>query len=949
MIYAELLDDYPGKIVIKDFEWRYKELISAVPGASWKRDKYLLSLEWPTALAMQANLGDNLRVSDELKEWMNNYYDNRILPAYNLRSVVSSDTGYDFLYPHQRADVHFLSTARRALLSNDLGSGKEQPVSEPVLTPTGWTTMGSLKPGDDVIAQDGTPTKVVHVYPQGVKDVLKVTFNDDSFTYAGREHLWDVQSHKDSSQGRHRILTTQNLLDYGLIKKSRKAYRYRIPVVAPVQFEAKELPLDPYTLGALLSGGHLEFDSVSLTCADMEIIDRISEKISGMTQLDNQYFFGSSTGIQDALESLKLLGTLPHTKFIPESYKYTSIKDRVALLQGLMDINGDVNNSFTERFYLGGDISYSTVSIALAYDVRELVQSLGGTVSWNYPNQPILDNYGPVTLAINLPGNILPFSLKRKSDSILKSNKGIVSRFISKIEFSHREESVCIYVDNPKHLYVTRDYIVTHNTFSSAGAIRHMHENVGEDVFPLLIACPNSTKITWGREFERVYPGRKITVIEGTAAQRKKQFKDFQENGGEVLIINWDLLRHHSKLKHYGGTALKRCVDCGGLDEKVRSSSCEVHPKELNEIDFKSVIGDEIHRISDPSSKGSRAFKAASGDADIRIGLSGTPINATPDQMYSALNWMYPEAYPSKVKFLDRFCDISSNEWGGSTVLGIKKSMESEFFAGIDPILRRMPKEVILPFLPPIVRIRKDVEMGAKQAKAYKQMKENMIAELDGDATMTTSPLVKLTRLIQFASAYAEVNYREVNDPDSPIPGVKKTEEYLQLTDPSCKVDAFMDDLEDYGDSSVVVFAQHKQLIDLLAKRMDKEEIQYGLITGDQDAVQRQAYMDAFQAGKLQFILCTIQAGGTGITLTKADTMVFLQRSYNMINNVQAEGRAHRIGSEQHEQIKIVDYVTGGTVEEAVLEAVDSKKENLEYILRDKETITTFINGKLPE
>lgn len=956
MIYAELLEDYPNKIVIKDFEWRYKELISSVPGASWKRDKYVLPLSWPTALAMQANLQDNLKISDELFEWMNSYYNTRILPAYQLRSVVSSDEGYDFLYPHQRADVHFLSTARRALLSNDLGSGKEQPVSEPVLTPTGWTTMGSLKPGDYVIAQDGTPTKVVHVYPQGVKDVLKVTFKDDSFTYAGRDHLWDVQSHKDFSQGRHRILTTQDLMDYGTNKVGvTNAYKYRVPVVEPVQFEAKNLPLDPYTLGVLLGDGHLGLKSISLSCADPEIVDRILTKVSGITKLNikdttrvDQYLFKGSSGVKNTLESLNLLGTLSHDKFIPEMYKYTSVEDRIALLQGLMDTDGTVGKASTKNPDVGGAISYSTVSIALAYDVRELVQSLGGTVSWNYHKRSPLGNYDPVTLTIKLPSDINPFYLKRKADLVVPAKKYTLSRFISKIEFSHREESVCIYVDNPKHLYVTRDYIVTHNTYSSAGTVRYMHEQLGEEVFPLLIACPNSTKITWGREFERVYPGRKVTVIEGTAAQRKKQFKSFHEDGGEVLIINWDLLRHHSKLKHYGGTALKRCVDCGGLDEKIRASTCEVHTKELNEIEFKSVIGDEVHRISDPSSKTSRAFKAASGDADIRIGLSGTPINATPDQLYSALNWLYPEAYPSKVKFLDRFCDISSNEWGGTTVLGIKKSMEKEFFSGIDPILRRMPKEVILPFLPPIVRIRRNVEMGAKQAKAYTQMKNVMISELDGDITATTSPLVKLTRLTQFASAYAEVGYREVNDPDSPIPGVKKTEEFLTLADPSCKVDAFMDDLADYGDSSVVVFAQHKQLIDLLAKRMDKHEIQYGLITGDQDAVQRQAFMDSFQEGKIKFILCTIQAGGTGITLTKADTMVFLQRSYNMINNVQAEGRAHRIGSEQHEKIKIVDYVTEDTVEEAIIAAIEGKKENLEYILRDRETITTFVNGQLP-
>ena len=958
MILAEITPEHPNQITSGKFDWRYKDRISTIPGAKFRQDKFLLPRTWPTALAMATNLsgpGLDLQWSDELKEWFNGYYTSRILPAYNLRSVVSMEEGYDFLFPHQKADVQFLSTARRAILSNDMGSGKLQPVSEPVLTPNGWTTMGELSPGDFVIGQDGKPSKVIHVYPQGVQDAMKVTFKDDSFTYAGRDHLWDVQSHKDTSQGRHRILTTQDLLDYGVNKVGPgTAYKYRVPVVDPVEFEKRDLKIDPYTLGALLGDGYLNKNGVTITSVDSDIVDRITSKYPDLTKINlddesraDQYRFTKDSGIYTELLALELLDTKSHNKFIPTDYKFSSIEDRVALLQGLMDTDGTVGKAPAKNPEIGGAISYCTVSIALAFDVRELVQSLGGTVSWNYHKRPKLGNYDPVVLTIKLPESINPFHMKRKMDLVVQPKKYTLTRFISNIEFSHREESVCIFVDNPKHLYVTRDYIVTHNTFSSSGTIRHMHEKMGEDVFPLLIACPNSTKISWGREFERVYPGRKITVVDGTAAQRRKQLKDFMENDGEVLIINWDLLRHHSRLLHYGGTALKKCVECGGIDEKIKASTCEVHIKELNEIDFKSVIGDEVHRISDPSSKVARAFKAATGDADIRIGLSGTPINATPDQMFSALNWLYPDAYPSKVKFLDRFCDVADNQWGGSIVLGVKKSMEKEFFEGIDPILRRMPKDVILPFLPPIVRIRRDVEMGAKQAKAYKQMKEKMIAELDDDITMTTSPLVRLTRLLQFASAYAEVNIKEVYDKNSPIPGAKIEEEYLTLTDPSCKIDAFMDDLEDFGDSSVVVFAQHKQLINLLAARLDKNDIRYGLITGDQDAVERQAYMDAFQDGKLQFILCTIQAGGTGITLTRADTMVFLQRSYDMIGNLQAEARAHRIGSEQHDKIRIIDYITTGTADEAVLESIARKKDNLEFILRDTDTIKSFIEGNL--
>lgn len=607
MIYAELDDEFPGKIVIRDFEWRYKESLSNIPGASFRKDKYLLPLEWATALAMQANLGQNLKVSDELMSWMSNHYNTRILPAYNIRNQPSIEEGYDFLYPHQKADVKFIEASRRAILANDLGSGK---------------------------------------------------------------------------------------------------------------------------------------------------------------------------------------------------------------------------------------------------------------------------------------------------------------------------------------------------SISATAGIRNLSEK-GEDVFPILVTCPNSTKIGWAKEFEKAWPGRKITIVEGTATQRRKQFKEFSENGGEVLIMNWELVRQHSRLQAYGGIALKRCTECGGLDPKVKSTACEAHQKELNEIDFKAVIGDEIHRISDPSSKVSRAFKNASGDADIRIALSGTPINATPDQLYSALNWLYPDAYPSKVKFLDRFCDMVPGEWGGTVVLGVKKHMEAEFFAGLDPILRRMPKSVILPFLPPVVRVRRDVDMSPKQAKAYKQMAEKMMAEVgDNDVTTTTSPLVQLLRMLQFASAYVEVSYEKVLDTDSPFPDTYIDKEILTMSDPSSKLDAFMDDIEDFGDSSVVVFAHHKQLIDLLTTRLDKQGIHYGLITGDQDVVERQAYMDAFQEGRIKFILCTIQAGGTGITLTKADTMVFLQRSYSMIDNLQAEGRAHRIGSEQHEQVTIIDYVSTDTADESVLEAIEKKQENLEFILRDNQVINDFLSGK---
>lgn len=520
---------------------------------------------------------------------------------------------------------------------------------------------------------------------------------------------------------------------------------------------------------------------------------------------------------------------------------------------------------------------------------------------------------------------------------------------------------------------------------SAFSAVRWLHEH-GADVFPVLIANPNSTKRPWAREIEEVMPGLRIVVIDGTATERKKQFaaatpgegpcpihdleltpepepevpvkktraKKIAEPvctcGAHVVIINWESLRFHSRLKHYGGTALKKCPDHGGMDPKVKENTCEVHVKELNKIEFKTVIGDEIHRIMDPSSKVSRAFKAATGDAQIRFGLSGTPLSKSPENLFSPLNWLDPEAYPSMVKYRDYFLETAPSQWGPDTVIGIKENKKVEFFHGLDPMLRRMPKELILPFLPPVIREVREVEMGTKQKKAYVQMRDKMIAELDDELLVVKSALTKMTRSLQFSSSYADVEYKMVPVVDKKTGETKIVNKaFVTLKDPSCKLDAFMDDLDDFGEESLVVFATSKQLVMMLSERLVKKGVPHGLITGDQDTAERLTHMDNFQNGHTKLILCTISAGGTGITLTRGSTAVFLQRSWSMIENTQAEGRVHRIGSQIHDFVRIIDYVTLDTSEGLVLEAVEEKGRQLEFILRDKDRMKKFLAGEKVE
>ena len=471
-------------------------------------------------------------------------------------------------------------------------------------------------------------------------------------------------------------------------------------------------------------------------------------------------------------------------------------------------------------------------------------------------------------------------------------------------------------------------------TAQAIRALKKLHD-AGEAVFPALIVCPNTLKKNWEREFDKWWPGVNVTVINGSATQRRAQF----DQQSDVIVINWESLRTHSKLSSYGSIALARCIDCKGHDSRITAARCEVHARELNLIDFKSVVADEIHRSKDPKSKQTRALWAATGDADIRFALTGTPIAKDVVDLWPILHWIAPNEWPSKTKWIDRMIDTMLNAFGGMMVIGVKPHMEQEFYAAINPRMRRMLKSRVLPWLPEVINERRDVEMGAKQAKAYKQMLDHMIALIEkedgtmGDSVVAPNPLTQTLRLLQLSSSYADVTIDEAG------------QEKVVLSDPSCKVDALMDDMKngDFGDDSVAVCAVSRQLIEILSARLTKEGIAHGLITGAQDQDERQKSIDDFQSGKTKWILFTAQAGGVGVTLTTARRLVMLQRPWSLVDHKQALDRVHRIGSEIHDSVIITDYVTEGTIEERVIQALDTKADNFEQIVRDKEQLLKML------
>lgn len=424
-------------------------------------------------------------------------------------------------------------------------------------------------------------------------------------------------------------------------------------------------------------------------------------------------------------------------------------------------------------------------------------------------------------------------------------------------------------------------------------------------------------KQTWKREIEKWWPEASVYLVEGTKAKRSKTILECLKKPG-IVIINWESTWRHSRLAPYGAMRL-------APEDRVI--------KELNRIPWQLIIVDEGHRMKDPQSKQTRAVWAIGNEVPWKWVLTGTPLTNTPDSLFPILHFLDSEEWPSKTKYIHRYCDYAPSRWGpGIDVFGLNENMKDEFFAIFDPRFRRLPKEIVLPNLPPIQRIRRDIEMSDEQARSYRTMANDLVAtDENGELIIAQNPISKLTRLVQYSSACLEVN--EDGKP--------------KLVDPSNKLDQLMADLDDYlsAEESVVVFAMSRQLIEMAEQRLTKKKIPFSVIKGNQTTTVRQKMIDDFQAGVSKVILVTIQAGGVGITLTAARVAIFLQRPWSNVDHQQAMGRIHRIGSEIHDSVIIVDYVTRRTVEPYQMRVLEGKAQQLEAVVRDRETIERLLNG----
>jgi hypothetical protein len=385
------------------------------------------------------------------------------------------------------------------------GVGKAQPLTSKLLTPYGWIKMGDVNVGDYVIGSNGLEQKVTNIFPQGIRKIYKVLFNDNTYTYCDIDHLWSVNSRKQRTQktkinGKHlsipdnsfQVLKTSEMIDDVRVKNGM--FNYKIPNLEPVEFDEREVKINPYVMGMLLGDGCItKKNQPHIITSDDFIVKKVSslDNFINVQTYEKEEIYKTIYRIsllkrRKYLEILNLYGCDSSTKFIPNNYLYNNKKNRESLLQGLIDSDGTITTN--------GRIIYTTVSKKLCDGVKELVLSLGGSCRITEKQKLYKNKMGDkilgklsYNLTISFPNNgIVPCSLPKKLERFVYRDKYEFNKFISSIEYSHEEEAQCIVVENDDSLYVTDDYILTHNstvlTFLANHAVE-MDNNVLQIIF----------------------------------------------------------------------------------------------------------------------------------------------------------------------------------------------------------------------------------------------------------------------------------------------------------------------------------------------------------------------------------------------------------------------------------------------------------------------------------
>ncbi|HTD33924.1 MAG TPA: SNF2-related protein [Candidatus Elarobacter sp.] len=798
-----------------------------------------------------------------------------------IEEVEPPEVLQNVLRDYQRRGLDFLSYLSSfrfgGILADDMGVGKSAAVHQRVITPTGLRRFGDLEVGDKVMGRDGLPHNVVGVYPQGILPAYRITFSDGSSTLCSDDHLWAVNSALRKSRGRpYRVLTTREIR-LGLHDAAGNARHY-IPISDPMHFgQDPNLPLDPYLLGCILGdGGITRPQDLSFTTADDELLQQCRALLPTGTDIlptDRQYNFRIRTTVRgqhavlDALDELDLTGLGSSMKFVPSAYKTAPLPDRLALLQGLLDTDGTVDPK-------NNIVEFTSTSDQLAQDAAFLVRSLGGVARMRYKAQPKYTYKGEqrvgkpaYRVGISLPPEFPPFRLTRKLARYTPRSKYLPTRAIVSVEYQQDCEMMCIAVDAPDKLFLLDDFIVTHNTVQVIAHVLRRKETEGQ--IPVLVIAPTSVTHTWENEIKKFAPSLRTLRLQ-SGSDRAAKYETIHDY--DVVITSYALAR------------------------------LDAH--QLERFRFRTLVLDEAQNAKNPASQIAKVVRGL--QADHRLALTGTPVENSLRDLWAIFGFVEPGLLGSETSFRRRFeLPIADGDEGAAAALRSR----------LEPFLLRRTKEDVARELPERTEAVIECEFTPLQRRLYRGIAEaarrDVLAKYDeeGPESATVHVLAALTRLRQVCA-----------HPGLLVP------EYLDDPEASGKFDAFVETVEEVldGGHKVLVFSAFASMLRIMRTALDRKQIAYGYLDGSTKDRDRQTEVDRFMAddGPPVF-LCSLKAGGVGLTLTAADYVVLYDPWWNPAVERQAIDRTHRIG--QTRPVTAYRMVTAGSVEEKIRALAERK------------------------
>ena len=792
------------------------------------------------------------------------------------------------LYKHQITAAMFMNVTRNTLISHEMGLGKCQPLYSKLLTPSGWTKMGEICVGDYVIGSDGNPKRVLGVFPQNEKDIYEVCFNDGTSTRCCDEHLWNVNTYIRNWRGNpFQTKTLREIMKTGITFKNGNHRNY-IPIVKPIEFEKKELKIDPYVLGCILGDGSItKKNCVGFCSLDKEIINEMSKRLPlkhnlviGKNSLKDYYITadGKNNYINQELKQYNLKGCDSYTKFIPHIYKISSIHQRLEMLQGILDTDGHSR--------MDGIVELTLASKQLIEDVQFIVQSLGGI--GRLKEKWVMYNGNKRLywrLTIKLPPDFIPFKLKRKIETFVAPTKYLPNRAISKVKYVGKELAQCILIDSNDHLYVTDNCILTHNTGSS---ILYVEMNGFEKV---VVITPNSLKFNYANEIQ-FFCKSNLHIVNW-----KKNNCSIAD--AKYIILNYDFFNPSSK------DDFKRKWD------KLK----------IGKID--AVICDEAAKLKNSKSNTyknfNRTFKKEifKGEKISKIFLSGTPMPNKSAEIYNIMNQISPVDFATKSYFLSYYCGMSYDFNGGwGYVTDTAEQKLEELYHKIAPFTHRKRKIDALD-LPEKTYQRVILEMEDDEYSMYEEIESGAANEFI--TRPSSNPLTIMIRLRQYLS-HLKVK-----------PVIELIENILETGEKVVIVDFFKEPLYEL-----------KKLLGDVA----------GLHTGDQTVEERAMLVKKFQDpdSDLKVFIGSIQTCNFGLTLTCASKMFIMTLPYSVGDYEQVSDRIHRIS--QKNAVNIYPLIFRDTMDDYVFSAIENKKKEIIKVMDNedyKSNVSESVLGEVIE